>query len=74
MVLIKNSNYAVFNPNLSDFNIIPNEESNQSADSEGNYHLDAENPDWNVKLKVGSSIEYFVHQLNSRITDMVTEV
>lgn len=52
-------------------NIIPNEEANQWGDEEGNYHLDLENPDWQIKLVNHSQIREFVQTFNSPITDFV---
>lgn len=51
--------------------IIPNEEANQWADEEGNYHLDGDNPDWQVKLAFDSEIREFVQKFNSQLTDIV---
>lgn len=51
--------------------IIPNEEANQWGDEEGNYHLDGDNPNWQVKLAFDSEIREFVQKFNSDVTDMV---
>lgn len=52
-------------------NIIPNEEANQWGDEEGNYHLDGNNPNWQVRLALDSEIREFVGKFNSAVTDMV---
>lgn len=46
-------------------------ESNQWGDEEGNYHLDGDNPNWQVKLTFDSEIREFVQKFNSEVSDMV---